>query len=204
MDELEAALSSAAQRSYDEASRRAALDLPRLAAERGLLDVAYARMEGPLGHILLAATERGLVCISYAVEGEGEVLSKLARELSPRLLESPRRLESVRRQLDEYFEGRRRLFDLALDWTLVRGFGRRVLDATVRIPYGSLATYTQVAGQAGNARASRAAGNALGANPIPIVIPCHRVVRTGGGLGGYTGGLDIKRRLLRLEGALLA
>ena len=113
-------------------------------------------------------------------------------------------LDPLRRQLDEYFEGRRRKFDLPLDWRLSRGFGRRVLRRTARIPYGEIATYTQVASAAGNARASRAAGNALGANPIPIIVPCHRVVRQTLDLGGYGGGLERKAYLLELEGALPA
>jgi methylated-DNA-[protein]-cysteine S-methyltransferase len=181
----------------------AARGLPDLAEARDLLDVGYASMDGPLGRILLAATPRGLVRVAYSSEGEDEVIAELARSLSPRVLEAPRRLDPARRQLDEYFAGRRRRFELPLDWSLIRGFGRRVLEATVRIPYGAMSTYIRVAAEAGNQRASRAAGNALGANPMPIVIPCHRVVRSGGGLGGYTGGLDIKRRLLNLEGATL-
>ena len=120
--------------------------------------------------------------------------------MSPRLLAAPRRLDEPRRELDQYFAGRRRRFEVPLDWRLTRGFGRRVLEATARIPYGATATYKQVATEAGNARASRAAGNALGSNPIPIIVPCHRILHSGGGLGGYTGGLDKKRLLLAVEG----
>jgi len=116
------------------------------------------------------------------------------------MLESPARLDRARRELDEYFAGGRRAFELPIDWQLVHGFGRQVLEATVRIPYGDAATYKSVAASAGSPRAMRAAGNALGANPMPVVIPCHRVLRTGGGMGGYTGGLERKRFLLELEG----
>jgi methylated-DNA-[protein]-cysteine S-methyltransferase len=121
--------------------------------------------------------------------------------VSPRVLAAPRKLDEPRRELDQYFAGRRRQFDLPLDWQLTRGFGRRVLEATARIPYGATATYKQVATEAGNARAYRAAGNALGSNPIPIIVPCHRILHSGGGLGGYTGGLERKRLLLGVEGA---
>jgi methylated-DNA-[protein]-cysteine S-methyltransferase len=124
--------------------------------------------------------------------------------VSPRILEVPGRLDPYRRQLDEYFEGRRHDFDLPLDWQLIRGFHRDVLRITKKIPYGSVLTYAQVAARAGSPLASRAAGNALGSNPIPIIIPCHRVIRTGGGLGGYGGGLPVKRLLLNLEGAISA
>jgi methylated-DNA-[protein]-cysteine S-methyltransferase len=118
------------------------------------------------------------------------------------VLEAPSRLDAVRRELDEYFSGRRLEFDLPIDWSLTAGFTQRVLRATARIPYGSVSTYREMASAAGNARAVRAAGNALGANPIPIVVPCHRILRTGGALGGYGGGLPRKEFLLRLEGAL--
>ena len=163
--------------------------------------VAYAEVESPFGPLLVAATDRGLVRLAYP--GEEDVAQELADRLTPRLLEAPGRLEGVRRELGEYFEGRRRAFDVPVDWTLVRGaFARRVLRATARIPFGATRTYTEVARRAGSPRASRAAGNALGSNPIPIVVPCHRVIHAGGGLGGYTGGLDRKERLLRIEGAL--
>jgi methylated-DNA-[protein]-cysteine S-methyltransferase len=130
------------------------------------------------------------------------VLEKLAREVSPRVLESPARLDPVRRELDEYFDGHRTAFDLDVDWSPMADFQRSVLTATAAIPFGGHASYGQVAESAGNPRASRAAGTALGRNPIPIVIPCHRVWAAGGKLGGYTGGLERKRALLELEGAL--
>jgi methylated-DNA-[protein]-cysteine S-methyltransferase len=167
----------------------------------GLVDVAYATLDAPVGTLLLAATDRGLVRIAY-VNGAGVdvVLEDLARRVSPRVLSAPQRLDEGRRELEQYFAGRRKAFELPLDWTLTRGFGRRVLDATARIPFGSVSTYKQVAAEAGSPRGSRAAGNALGANPLPIVVPCHRVLHSTGGLGGYTGGLERKRLLLGIEG----
>lgn len=179
-------------------------DLTAVAAEAGLLDVAYATERTPVGELVVAATPRGLVRIAYvdgeAPGGRDAILRDLAARLSPRMLEAPARLDPVRRELDEYFEGRRREFDLPLDLSLVRGFGLRVLETARAIPFGDVLTYGEVASRAGSPRAARAAGNALGANPIPIVVPCHRVVHAGGGLGGYTGGLDRKRALLAVEG----
>jgi methylated-DNA-[protein]-cysteine S-methyltransferase len=176
----------------------------RLAERDGLADVIYTREESPLGPLALAATEHGLVRISYLLPGttEADVAAELALTVSPRVLEGRARLDPVRRELEEYFGGHRRRFELPVDWRLVRGFGRGVLDATARIAYGDTATYTEVARRAGNERAYRAAGNALNRNPIPIVVPCHRVLHSTGGLGGYAGGLDAKRFLLALEGAL--
>jgi len=174
----------------------------RRAIEEGLVDVAYAPVDSPVGELVAAVTPRGLVRLAYE-DGRGDaVLSELAARVSPRVIEAPARLDDVRRQLDEYFEGHRRTFDLGIDWTLARGFTRRVLQSTAKVPFGELATYREVATGAGNAAAVRAAGNALGANPMPIVVPCHRVVRTGGGMGGYTGGVERKEYLLSLEGAL--
>ena len=175
-------------------------DLTEAAAAAGLLDVAYATFDSPLGTLLLASTPRGLVRLAYLNGDEAEVLEHLADRLSPRILAAPRRLDEPRRELDEYFEGTRRRFEVPLDWRLTRGFTRRVLEATARIPYGATATYKQVATEAGNALAFRAAGNALGSNPIPIIVPCHRILHSGGGLGGYTGGLERKRVLLGAEG----
>jgi methylated-DNA-[protein]-cysteine S-methyltransferase len=176
-------------------------DIGEAAAAAGLLDVAYATTDSPLGTLLLASTPRGLVRLAYVDhEDEDEVLEQLATRVSPRVLRVARRLDDPLRELDQYFAGRRRQFDLPLDWRLSRGFGRRVLEATARIPFGSTATYKQVATEAGSARAYRAAGNALGSNPIPIIVPCHRILHSGGGLGGYTGGLDRKRMLLGVEG----
>jgi methylated-DNA-[protein]-cysteine S-methyltransferase len=131
-----------------------------------------------------------------------EVVEDLSERISPRVLEVPSYFDGVRRELDEYFEGRRTSFDLPLDWQLTRGFARQVLRRTAKIPYGEVSTYQRMAAAAGSPRAYRAAGNALGANPIPIVVPCHRVLHSGGGLGGYGGGLERKEFLLRLEGSL--
>ncbi|MGH2804123.1 MAG: methylated-DNA--[protein]-cysteine S-methyltransferase [Thermoleophilaceae bacterium] len=173
------------------------------AADEDLLDVAYATIDSPLGPMVVAATRRGLVRLAYKkFAPDADVLEELSRKLSPRILEAPARLDDVRRELDEYFEGRRTDFDLPLDWALTHGFTSRVLRATARIAFGHTSTYASVAERAGSPRAVRAAGNALGANPLPVVVPCHRVLRTGGALGGYTGGVERKEFLLRLEGVL--
>ncbi|HEX2586721.1 MAG TPA: methylated-DNA--[protein]-cysteine S-methyltransferase [Gaiellales bacterium] len=170
------------------------------AEAEGLVDVAYAETDTPVGRLLVAATPRGLVRVSFHGEAHEAVLGELAERLSPRVLEAPSRLDMVRRELEEYFEGGRREFDVPLDWSLTGStFRRRVLERTAKIPYGATASYRDVASAAGNERAVRAAGTALGANPIPIVVPCHRVLRSGGALGGYGGGLEAKRFLLDLE-----
>ena len=191
--------------------KEAALDLPdeapeitARADEEGLLDVAYASVDSPLGPLVVAATPAGLVRVSYSqVRGEDEVLEERARRVSPRVLEAPARLDGVRRELDEYFDGRRQEFDTPIDWSYLAGFTREVLRATAAIRFGEVSTYAGVAEAAGSPRAVRAAGNALGANPMPVIVPCHRVLRTGGKLGGYTGGIERKEFLLRLEGTLL-
>jgi len=175
--------------------------LTERAAAEGLLDVAYATVDSPFGPLLVANTRKGLVKISFPLVYDGEeTLEELASRISPRVLEAPAQLDDVRRQLDLYFEGRLHEFDLALDWRLTGGFRRRAQRAISRIPYGRTRSYTEIARSAGNERAVRAAGTACGANPIPIVVPCHRVLRSGGGLGGYGGGLPMKEALLRLEG----
>ena len=166
-----------------------------------LLDVAYANVDSPLGPLVAAATPKGLALLHYGEDDEA--LQEIASKISPRVLHAPARLDDVRRELDEYFEGKRRHFDFKIDWRLMGPFQQKVLKATYRIPFGKVATYRDVAAKAGAPKGSRAAGNALGANPIPIVVPCHRVVRTGGGLGGYTGGLHRKEFLLELEGVTL-
>jgi methylated-DNA-[protein]-cysteine S-methyltransferase len=176
--------------------------LARRAVDAGLLDVAYGIADSPLGPLTVIVTPRGLVRLSYAHEEIDVQLDELAERISPRILEAPERTDAVRRQLDEYFAGGRRGFDVPIDWQLVRGFAGDVLRATARIPFGSVSSYREVAIEAGSPSAYRAAGNALGSNPIPIVVPCHRVLHAGGGLGGYTGGLERKRFLLRLEGVL--
>jgi methylated-DNA-[protein]-cysteine S-methyltransferase len=170
------------------------------ASAAGLLDVAYATLDSPLGRLLLATTPKGLVRIAYVdYDDEDAVLEQLAATVSPRVLAAPRRLDDPRRELDQYFAGRRRRFETPQDWQLIRGFARRVLEATARIPYGSTSTYKQMATEAGSPRASRAAGNALGSNPLPIVVPCHRILHSTGRLGGYTGGVEKKRLLLAVE-----
>ena len=173
------------------------------AAAEGLLDVAYATVDSPLGKLLAAQTKRGLVELAYEDRDADALLAELSSKLSPRLLEAPAQFDDVRRQLEEYFEGRRTGFDLPIDWSLSQGFTQRILQATAKVPFGQLATYRDMATKAGNERAVRAAGNALGSNHIPIVVPCHRIIRTGGALGGYTGGLERKEFLLKLEGVLL-
>jgi methylated-DNA-[protein]-cysteine S-methyltransferase len=180
-------------------------DLTAAFAAAGLIDVAYTIEDTPVGQVLLAVTPRGLVRVAYLdAGGEDLVLAELADRISPRVLAAPARLDGPRRELDEFFAGRRRSFETPLDWRMTRvGFSRRVLRATSRIPFGETSSYKQVATGAGSPRAYRAAGTALGANPLPIVVPCHRVLHAGGGLGGYTGGLDRKRTLLAIEGALV-
>jgi methylated-DNA-[protein]-cysteine S-methyltransferase len=201
MNEIDRMLRNAAGGLPAEAPAELEPRLVERADREGLLDVAYAEMDTPVGTLTLAATPRGLVSVSYyPVDAAVESLSE---RVSPRVLRAPARLDEVRRELDEYFEGRRREFDVPLDWSLTRGFFRKVLRQTARIGYGQVDTYAGVAARAGSPRAVRAAGNALGSNPLPVVVPCHRVLRTGGGLGGYGGGIERKEFLLRLEGAQL-
>jgi methylated-DNA-[protein]-cysteine S-methyltransferase len=173
--------------------------LAERAAAEGLLDVAYATADSPFGPLLLATTPAGLVKVGLPNYDSEETLGDLATRISPRIVEAPARLDEARRQLDLYFEGRLHEFELPLDWQLSRGFRRRALRAIDRIPYGRTRSYTEIARSAGNERAVRAAGTACGSNPIPIVVPCHRVLRSGGGLGGYGGGLPMKEALLRME-----
>ena len=171
------------------------------ALAEGLVDVAYDTLDSPLGPILAAATPAGLLKLSYTRNwAEDEVLEQLAARVSPRVLHAPRRVEPVKRQLGEYFDGSRRRFELDMDWQLMGPFARKVLERTAAIPYGKYSTYTEVAAAAGSPRGARAAGNALGSNPLPIVVPCHRVLRGDLSLGGYTGGIDIKLKLLEIEG----
>jgi len=172
------------------------------AAEEGLLDVAYATVDSPFGPLLLARTRKGLVRVGLPNQDRDELLIDLAARVSPRVLESPAELEEARRELDLYFDGKLDSFGLPLDWRLSGGFRQRVLRAINRIPYGQTRSYTEMARRAGNERAVRAAGTACGSNPIPLVVPCHRVLRSGGALGGYGGGLPMKRALLSLEGVL--
>ena len=180
-----------------EAARRFA---DRAAAEHAA-DFAYTTVASPLGELLLVAGSGGLAQMHYLDEPLEPLLETLARRRSPRIVESASALDPWRRELEEYFDGRRRSFDAPLDWTSMNPFQRAILSATAAIPYGATSTYTGVATVAGKPRASRAAGNALGANPLAIIVPCHRVLRSGGGFGGYTGGLERKHFLLELEGA---
>jgi methylated-DNA-[protein]-cysteine S-methyltransferase len=176
--------------------------LAQRAEAEGLLDVAYAEVDSPIGRLLVATTPKGIVRLSFPSENEDQVLDELATRISPRVLEAPAKLDAVRRELDDYFEGRLQRFTAKLDWTLTgQGFRHEVLKHTARIPYGRTSTYMEMATKAGNRKAYRAAGNALGSNPIPVIVPCHRVLATSGGLGGYGGGLHVKERLLHLEGA---
>jgi methylated-DNA-[protein]-cysteine S-methyltransferase len=173
-----------------------------VAAQRdGILDIAYRTVDSPVGTLLLAATDRGLVRVAYASEDHDAVLQVLADLISPRVLNAPARLDTPAQELEEYFAGRRRSFDLALDWQLSSGFRRTVLSHLPEISYGRTASYAAVARLAGNPRAARAVGTACATNPLPVVVPCHRVVLSGGGMGGYLGGADAKRTLLTLEAA---
>jgi methylated-DNA-[protein]-cysteine S-methyltransferase len=183
-------------------------DLSRLharlaaAAQRdGLLDVAYRTVDSPVGTLLLAATDAGLVRIAYASEGHDAVLQSLADRISPRILLVPSRLDAPARELEEYFAGRRRRFDLALDWRLSAGFRRSVLRHLGEVGYGRTASYAEIAGLAGNPKAFRAAATACATNPLPVVVPCHRAIYSDGRIGRYLGGPEAKRALLTLEAA---
>jgi len=171
------------------------------AAAEGLLDVAYDLVDTPVGQLLVAVTDRGLCEVSFDPEPEREV-ETLARNFGARVLRSPRPTDEARRQLDEYFAGERRRFDLPVDLRLAREFAGAVLKELARVPYGQLTTYGTLAAKAGRPRAARAVGTIMNRNPVPIVLPCHRVVGSTGALTGYGGGLDRKRTLLELEGAL--
>jgi methylated-DNA-[protein]-cysteine S-methyltransferase len=171
------------------------------AQDAGILDVAYRVMDSPVGRLLLARTDQGLVRVAYDRQDHDQVLEELAESISPRVLHAPHRLDPAARELDEYFAGRRTRFDLPLDLRLARGFRRAVLAHLRDIGYGTTATYAAVAAAAGSPGAVRAAGTACATNPLPVVVPCHRVVRSDGTIGQYVGGADVKRALLALEGA---
>lgn len=173
--------------------------LERSAGKAGTLDIAYRTVETPVGTLLLAATECGLVRIAYEREGHDQVLETLGAQISPRILRSPRRLDRAAHELDEYFAKARTAFDLPLDHSLSHGFRRVVLDHLPRIAYGRTESYAQVALAAGSPRAVRAVGSACATNPLPLVVPCHRVIRSDGSFGQYAGGLEAKRMLLKLE-----
>jgi methylated-DNA-[protein]-cysteine S-methyltransferase len=171
------------------------------AADEGLLDVSYTTIDSPLGCLLLASTEQGLVRVAFAAEDHARVLATLSARISPRILRHPARLEDAARQLDEYFAGRRRAFALELDWRLSAGFRATVLRHLPAIAYGHTASYAAVAQMAGRPKAVRAVGTACATNPLPVVVPCHRVVKSDGSIGGYLGGADAKATLLELEAA---
>jgi len=175
--------------------------LAERSAAEGVLDVAYRTLDTPVGTLLLAATETGLVRIAYPVEGHDQVLQALAAQVSPRILNAPRRLDAAAREIGEYFAGQRRAFDLPLDHRLSAGFRRKVLGHLPGIGYGHTASYATVAAAVGSPRAFRAVGTACATNPLPVVVPCHRVVKSGGDLGNYRGGPAAKRLLLDLEAA---
>ncbi len=175
--------------------------LVRRAGSEGLLDIAYRTLDTPIGSLLLAATDAGLLRVAFAVQDHDVVLAGLAGAVSPRILHAPGRLDDASRQLDEYFGGARRRFELPLDWRLAKGFRRDVLDHLTRIGYGRTESYTEVAAGAGSPRAVRAVGSACATNPLPVIVPCHRVVRSDGTAGGYVGGADAKHTLLTLEAA---
>ncbi len=171
------------------------------AEAQGLLDVAYTTVDSPVGPLLLAATPHGLVRVAYGVEGHDRVLNDLSRRISPRVLRAPRRLDAAARELDEYFGGRRQVFDLPLDLSLSAGFRQLVQRHLPEIGYGQTRTYGQVAQLVGNPRAVRAVGTACATNPLPVVVPCHRVLKADGTPGGYVGGQEAKVTLLTLEAA---
>ncbi|UJA20551.1 methylated-DNA--[protein]-cysteine S-methyltransferase [Thermoleophilia bacterium SCSIO 60948] len=185
-----------------ELTHAARMALAERADREGLADVAIATADSPFGELLLAATPRGLVRIALPTVDRDAALAELAARVSPRLVELPRRLDRARRELDEYFGGARHEFDLDLDRRLSgEGFAARAQRGIESVPFGEVITYAELATRAGNPRAHRAAGSACGRNPIPIVVPCHRIVRSGGGIGHYAGGPEMKRELLRRESA---
>ena len=199
LDDLETALRRAAAVDVNPAAEAATISAIAAADREGLVDVAFSVVDSPVGDLLVAVTPQGLVRLAFDPE---HVLDELAERISPRVVEAPTRLDPVRRELDEYFEGRRRAFDLAVDWSLTGGFRRRVLEATAGIPTGQVATYGALATRVGKPKAARAVGNAVGSNPVAIVVPCHRVVPAGGGVGNYGGGPERKAFLLELEHAI--
>jgi methylated-DNA-[protein]-cysteine S-methyltransferase len=173
--------------------------LSRRAEEEGLLDVAYRTLDTPVGRLLVAATPEGVVRLAFETEDADSVLTELATQVSPRVLHAPARLDVVAAELEEYFAGRRRAFDVPVDLRLARGFRRAVLERLVQVPYAGTVSYAELAARAGSPRAVRAVGTACALNPVPLVVPCHRVVRSDGAPGRYRGGPEVKRRLLALE-----
>lgn len=184
-----------------EVDRRLHQRLVDAANAAGLLDVGYRTVDTPVGTLLLAATQKGLVRVAYASQDHDLVLEHLARDVSPRVLRAPARLDAVAREIEEYFAGRRRTFDVPLDLRLAHGFRRTVLSHLPEIGYGTTASYAAVAKASGHPKAVRAVGSACANNPLPVVVPCHRVVRSDGTIGQYVGGVEAKETLLTLEGA---
>lgn len=186
----------------DESLRTLRARLADEARSDGLLDVVYRTLETPIGRLTIAATPAGVVRLALPGMSPDAVLDDLAGTISPRILHAPAPLDPVVRQIDEYFAGTRRTFEVQLDMSLSRGFRRAVLEELRLVPYGHTASYAELAAEAGNPRAVRAAGSACATNPIPIIIPCHRIIRSDGSLGNYGGGVPTKVALLRLEGAI--
>lgn len=169
------------------------------AKREGLETVGYGVVDSPLGPLWIAVGPKGVLAIHYGAEPSGTELARIVRTYGPGLLPDAKRSDPVARELDQYFSGKRKSFDVAVDYSTLTDFQRRILQATARVGFGDVSTYAKVAAKAGNEKASRAAGQALGSNPIPIVVPCHRILASDGNLGGYAGGLEAKRRLLKLE-----
>lgn len=198
-DDIEATLREADAQLADRPPEHVLTALAERAADERLLDVAYTQVDSPVGPLTIAATERGLLRVAFPLLSLDQVLEQISARVSPRILEAPGRLDGIRRELDAYFAGSLRQFDTPLDWSLSRGFYLEVLKATAKIGYGKVSSYGEVAAAAGSPKAVRAAGTGLGSNPIPVVVPCHRVLHKGGGMGGYAGGLERKEFLLDLE-----
>jgi len=203
-DETGRTLADALARSAPQDDRLAAVNAAVLdrAEQESLVDVAYAGVDSPYGELLLAATVRGVVALGLPNREPETLLERIAARVSPRILESPARLDGPRRELDEYFEGKLHDFSTPVDWSLTRGFTDKALHVVAGIPYGQTLSYTEVAERAGNRKASRAAGTACATNPIPLIVPCHRVLPASGIPGNYGGGPEMKRSLLELEGSL--
>ncbi len=188
--------------SLDEVVLEARERLAARAIEEGVAKVAVGVMDSPLGPLWLALGPRGVLAVHYGATADEHDLRRIVARYGPGVLRAPKALDAVKRELDEYFAGKRARFELSVDLSALTPFQRRVLAATKRVPFGEKRTYREIATRAGMPTAARATGGALGANPIPIVVPCHRVVAADGSLHGYAGGLDRKRWLLKLEGAL--
>jgi methylated-DNA-[protein]-cysteine S-methyltransferase len=196
-----AALFTALPETDGDAQRRLHARLAATAESAGILDVAYRTVDTPYGPLLLAATQQGVVRVAWPREGHDRVLGELADRVSPRILRAPARLDRAAREIEEFLDGRRTAFDLPLDLRLVGGFRRTVLTRLTEVGYGRTVSYGQLAAAAGNPNAGRAVGTACARNPLPLLVPCHRVVRGDGSPGHYNGGAEVKRALLGLEAA---